>query len=108
MRTGAYEFKLAPAAVAGVVPDDHLELIGKGEWAWVDRTQDYGWLLLHRCPDCGCLGSLWQKDKGHTIDAEGNVSPSVLERCYHECGFHTQPTKLLSFVDARTRGSGMR
>ena len=107
--TGAYEFKLAAKAVNACVPDDHLEYMEKGEWAWVDRTQDYGCLLMHRCPDCGQLGQLWSKDKGHTIDAQGNVRPSVAHNYtvggVNQCGFHTQPTRLLSFVDLRgTKG----
>lgn len=103
--SGAYEFKLAAKAVNGCVPDDHLEYMEKGEWAWVDRRKDYGWLLMHRCPDCGELGTLWANGKGHNIDANGNITPSVLHGYkvagVEKCGFHTQPTRLLNFIDRR-------
>ena len=105
-RTGAYEFKAVDGAHDGVVQDENQ--IGPGCWAWVDRVGESRWLFLYaRCPDCGCLGTLWfrrgDKDgRGHDIDAAGNVSPSVQEACQHtECGFHTQPTRLLGFVDHR-------
>jgi hypothetical protein len=39
------------------------------------------------CPDCGALGSLL----GHEIDAQGNVTPSVL---IHPCGFHESGIRL--------------
>jgi hypothetical protein len=43
--------------------------------------------------------------KGHTIDAGGNVSPSVLHTWksngVEQCGFHTMPTRLQGFVDKR-------
>jgi len=101
-RSGYYEMKLSPLAVSGVVPSDHLEWIGKGEWAWVS-TVDHGWILIHRCPDCDCMGTLWQNGTGHNIDASGNVTPSVKMTCMHpECDFHTMPTKLLGFVDIRS------
>lgn len=104
--TGAYEFRLAVKAVDGLIPEDHIEWIEKGEWAWIDMRRDtYGWLLMHRCPDCGEMGTLWQNGRGHTIDAQGNVSPSVAHSWKYagveKCGFHTQPTKLLGFVDLR-------
>ena len=105
--TGAYEFKLAPAAGAGGVIDDDNR-IAKGEWAWIERVPEGAsprWLSIHiRCSDCGVLSTLWRAygadQHGHKIDAQGNVSPSV--GCPHKpCGFHTQPTKLLGFVDRR-------
>lgn len=103
--SGAYEFRLAAKAVNACVPDDHLEYIEDGEWAWVERAQDYGWILMNRCPDCHGLATLWRKDRGHKIDAQGNISPSVLHsykvNMVEKCGFHTQPTKLLGFVDKR-------
>jgi len=105
-RTGAYEFKLAAGARNGTVQEDSE--IAPGCWAWVDRTSTARWLILYvRCPDCGCLGTLWfqrgdKNGRGHDIDSAGNVNPSVQETCQHtECGFHTQPTKLLGFVELR-------
>lgn len=102
---GPYEFRLAKAAADGCIPDDHLELIERGEWAWIDRTKDYGWLLMHRCPDCGEFGTLWQGSRGHAIDPQGNVTPSVLHSWKYagveKCGFHSYPTKLLGFVEKR-------
>lgn len=112
--TGAYEFKLATASQNGVVVDENT--IERGEWAWIDRTQEWTsvenqaagkrrWLMIYcRCPDCGILATVWrlQSPPGHTheIAADGTLSPSV--QCPHApCGFHTQPTKLLGFVDLR-------
>lgn len=112
--TGAYEFKLAPAAVKAVVEDENV--IARGEWAWIDRTQEWGeldpqttvrrrWLMVYaRCPDCGLLSTLWRigsrAGHSHEIDCAGNLSPSV--QCPHDgCGFHTQPTRLLNFQDLR-------
>lgn len=106
--SGAYEFRLARKAVDHQVPGDHLEYIENGEWAWV-KLVDQGWCCMNRCPDCHHLATLWQNGKGHTIDAAGNISPSVLHRWPYgpnqeeQCGFHTQPTWLLNFVDLRTR-----
>jgi hypothetical protein len=104
---GAFEFKLAPAAgPGGVIVDENG--IAKGEWAWLDREPKGAsrrWLAVYlRCPDCGILATLWRSygdDKhGHQIDAQGNISPSV--GCPHSpCGFHTQPTKLVGFIDRR-------
>lgn len=104
--TGAYEFRLAAKAVDGMIPDDHLEWIEDGEWAWIDKKDGpEGWLLMHRCPDCHEFGTLWAYNRGHTIDAQGNISPSVAHSWKYagveRCGFHTQPTKLLGFVDKR-------
>jgi hypothetical protein len=105
-RTGAYEFRLAAKAVNGEVPGNGLylhELVEPGEWAWINLRSvgGNGWDLIIRCPDCGCFGTLWRIDRGHDIDAQGNISPSVLETCQHNCGFHTMPTKLLGFMDKR-------
>lgn len=116
--TGAYEFKLAPKAVSGVVKDEND--IAVGEWAWIDRTADYEaggvkescrWLMIYaRCPDCKELCTLYRRRgagevKGHDIDKNGNVSPSVLHTWQvngvEQCGFHTMPTRLLGFVDLR-------
>lgn len=116
--TGSYQFKLAVASKDGLVEDGHL--LQKGEWAWVDRTADYEaggvketcrWLMIYACcPDCGNALTLYRKrgvkePVGHDIDAAGNVSPSVLHTWQvngvEQCGFHTQPTKLLGFVDLR-------
>lgn len=90
----------------GVIPDDHLEWIEDGEWAWIDvREKGIGWLLMHRCPDCHEFGTLWQNGRGHTIDLEGNVTPSVLHSYKYagveKCGFHSIPTKLDGFTDKR-------
>lgn len=104
--TGAYEFRLAAKAVNGMVPDDHLEWIEDGEWAWIDKKDGpEGWLLMHRCPDCHEFGTLWAYNRGHKIDAEGNITPSVAHSWKYagveRCGFHTQPTTLLGFIDLR-------
>jgi hypothetical protein len=116
--TGAYEFKLAAKAKDGLVEDaPDLE---RGEWAWIDRTTDYNaagvkepcrWLMIYACcPDCGEPMTLYRRRgggeaKGHDIDKTGNISPSVLHTWQvngiERCGFHTQPTKLLGFVDLR-------
>jgi hypothetical protein len=107
---GAYAFKLAPKAVDHQIPTDHLEYIEPGEWAWI-KLDDQGLCLFNRCPDCHHLATLWQNGKGHTIDLEGNISPSVLHSVLwgdppkQICGFHTQPTKLLGFKDLRSSGS---
>lgn len=116
--TGAYEFKPAAAAVKGVVEDENL--IQKGEWAWIDRTADYEGsgakeagrrlMIYARCPDCGELSTLYRRrgagePKGHDIDGAGNITPSVQHTWQvngvEQCGFHTQPTRLLGFVDLR-------
>lgn len=115
---GAYEFKRAAASADGLVSDE--KAIQKGEWAWIDRTADYlaagvketcRWLMIYaRCPDCGFLCTLYRKRgpgeaKGHDIDSQGNISPSVLHTWpvdgVEQCGFHTSPTRLLGFVDRR-------
>ena len=117
---GSYQFKLAPKAVDGVIKDEND--IMPGEWAWIDRTADYEgpdykgkvrWLMIYACcPDCKLPLTLYRRrgegeGKGHDIDAQGNVSPSVLHSFMfgdppvEQCGFHTYPTKLLGFVDLR-------
>ena len=105
--TGAYEFKLAVDAHEGVISDENK--IQRGEWAWIDRTQEAAgsrrWLMVYaRCPDCGLLATVWRLGSSaghsHELDATGLLTPSV--QCPHEpCGFHTQPTKLSGFVDLR-------
>lgn len=113
--TGAYEFKRAAKAdEKGMIADEND--IAVGEWAWVDYSERVGGggkylLILIRDPDCKTLGTLWRgfKDQvhGHNVDSQGNVSPSVLHNWPYGdppkemCGFHTQPTKLLDFVDLR-------
>lgn len=117
---GSYQFKLAPKAVDGVIKDENDIL--PGEWAWIDRTADYEvagvkestrWLMIYACcPDCQQPLTLWRRRgekeaKGHDIDKNGNIHPSVLHSWMYgdppveKCGFHTQPTKLLGFVDLR-------
>lgn len=116
--TGAYDFKLAAKAKEGVI-DDAYDL-EPGEWAWIDRTTDYEeagvkfkdrWLMIYAgCPDCKQPMTLYRRRsqgeaKGHDIDAKGNIRPSVLHTWpvngVEQCGFHTQPTRLLGFVDLR-------
>lgn len=107
--TGAYEFKRAVKSVDGVVLIEND--IAVGEWAWFDRgaEEERGkrYILLIRDPDCKIQATLWFQGKGHAIDAQGNVSPSVAHSWKYgdppveKCGFHTQPTKLLDFVDHR-------
>lgn len=118
--TGSYEFKLAAKAVNGIIADESE--IAVGEWAWIDRTVDWTedgvkhekrhLLIYARDPDCKELCTLWRRlsgdqEHGHTIDAQGNISPSVLHHWPYgdpqqeRCGFHTQPTRLLGFVDLR-------
>lgn len=113
--TGAYEFKPANADALFVGDVSSPDLLLPGHWAWVDRTEELGerFLTIYMtCPDCKGLASLGYKrgDKpwhGHSIDAEGNISPSVLHSWKYGteqkemCGFHTQPTKLLGFKDRR-------
>lgn len=109
---GKYEFRLAAAAVDGVI-QDAIDL-QPGEWAWIDRTADVGmpgWLMIYACcPDCKQPLTLYRRRgagemAGHDIDAQGNISPSVLHSWpvngVEQCGFHTQPTKLLGFKDKR-------
>jgi hypothetical protein len=118
--TGAYSFKRAAKANSkGVVADE--KDIAVGEWAWICRTVDWEdagekkekhYLLIYlRDPDCCELATLWRRFgteiHGHDIDSQGNVHPSVLHNWPYgdppveRCGFHTQPTKLLDFVDLR-------
>lgn len=108
--SGAYEFKLAPAAKEGLIEDEmKIEI---GEWAWVEKeiSKDRPWKAIYaKCPDCRHLMTLWRgfgsDRKGHVIDGSGNVSPSVLHSYVvggmEQCGFHTMPTKLLDFIDRR-------
>ncbi len=97
--TGAYEFILSDKAKHGIVSD--AMLLGRGEWAWVDRQVDEKrWLMVNACcPDCGHPMTLWRRlegteASGHTIDSAGNVRPSVLHSYkvdgVERCGFHTQ------------------
>lgn len=111
--SGAYEFKLSPKAVGGVIEDEMGML--PGEWAWVQKDilgTDGKFVAIYACcPDCGLLMTLWRRfgfidePKGHQVDAQGNVNPSVLHRYVVDgvdrCGFHTMPTRLLDFVDLR-------
>jgi hypothetical protein len=112
--TGYYEFKRAAKAVNGLIADENE--IEVGEWAWVDYSLRVGGggkylLMLIRDPDCKTLSTLWRgfKDQvyGHNIAASGIVSPSILHNWpfgdppKELCGFHTQPTKLLDFIDLR-------
>ena len=107
--TGSYEFRRAAKSVNGVVQSEMD--IAPGEWAWHDRGADEEpkrrYILLLCDPDCKMPSTLWFQGKGHTIDAQGNVTPSVYHKWPYgdppveQCGFHTQPTKLLEFVDKR-------
>jgi hypothetical protein len=111
--SGAYEFK--PANAEALVVGDVVgpNILPPGTWAWVDRSEELGerFLTIYMtCPDCKGEASLGYKrgDKpwfGHNIDAQGNISPSVLHTWQmdgkEQCGFHTHPTKLLGFKDRR-------
>lgn len=118
--TGAYEFKLASIAKDGLVEDERAHLIPRGEWAWIDRTAEFAalgepgrFLMIYAmCPDCGELMTLYRKRgegeaASHKIDSDGNLYPSVLHTWQvagvEQCGFHTQPTRLLGFVDLRLK-----
>jgi hypothetical protein len=105
---------MADKSVNGLVSDE--KDIAVGEWAWIDRTEELGGdkrrlFLYLRDPDCKTLATLYFQEgdvsHGHTIDVAGNVMPSVHHRWPYgnppqeRCGFHTQPTKLLDFVDLR-------
>lgn len=117
---GAYSFKLAAKAVNGLIVDEND--IDVGEWAWIDRTLDWEeagekksrrhLLIYARDPDCKTLCTLWRRfgdtlPVGHEIDLHGNVTPSVKHEWPYgdppveRCGFHTQPTTLLGFIDLR-------
>lgn len=110
--TGSYRFRLAARAVGGLILDAmDLE---RGEWGWIDRSSDVGipgWLMIYaRCPDCGEPLALYRRrgegePAGHSIDGQGNIHPSVLHSFIvggvEQCGFHTMPTVLGSFVDLR-------
>lgn len=107
--SGAYDFKLSPKAVGGVI-EDELGMF-PGEWAW--HKQDVNgmtFLAVYACcPDCGFLMTLWRRYgaevKGHTLNEHGHLHPSVLhsykESGVEKCGFHTMPTRLLGFIDLR-------
>lgn len=116
--TGAYDFKRAGKADStGLIANEHD--IGIGEWAWVDYTDRVGTetgkrylFILMRDPDCTLLSTLWSRfgdevKSPFTIDAHGNINPSVWHKFQigdppvEKCGFHTQPTRLLDFVDLR-------
>lgn len=116
---GPYSFKLSSIAVDGFVPDERVHEMARGEWAWIDRTEDLKkmgidggrFLMIYACcPDCNNPLTLYRKrgekePQGHAIDKDGNVHPSVLHTWQindvEQCGFHTQPTTLLGFVDKR-------
>lgn len=113
--TGTYAFQRAAAADdKGLIQDENRIL--PGEWAWIDRTQEFSdvdglrrWLMIYaRCPDCGLLATVWRLNSppghSHDLDAQGRLQPSV--ECPHKpkgakCGFHTHPTTLLNFFDLR-------
>lgn len=108
--SGSYEFKLSPKAIGGLV-EDELGMF-PGEWAW--HKQDVNgtpFLAIYCCcPDCGLLITVWRRFgvidvHGHKVDGAGDISPSLLHsyvvQGVQKCGFHTQPTKLLDFVDLR-------
>jgi len=116
--TGAYSFRRAQkAGPDGIIENEND--IAIGEWAWNRRSiqiaepgdEKLYLLLLLRDPDCKELATLWRRFgsdvHGHDIDGQGNVTPSVWHRFPYgdppieRCGFHTQPTKLLDFVDVR-------
>ncbi len=107
--SGSYEFRLAQIAVNGFVPDELAHTMKGGEWAWIDRGE-FGLMIYAMCPDCNQLATLFRKRgdseaQGHSIDSLGNINPSVLhsykEAGVEKCGFHTQPTRLMGFVDKR-------
>lgn len=107
---GPFDFKLSLKAVEGVI-DDELGMF-PGEWAWKRQggAGDEFLAVYCCCPDCGLLMTIWRRfgtdAKGHTIDAAGNVSPSILHNYpvdgKNACGFHSIPTRLIGFVDLRT------
>ena len=111
--TGAYEFRPVNQFALIVGDVSSPDLLPAGTWTWVDRSEELGerFLTIYMtCPDCKGLASLGYKrgDKpwvGHQIDPYGNVSPSVLHTWKvdgkEQCGFHTQPTKLVGFVERR-------
>lgn len=110
---GSYEFKPANASALIIGDVTSPDLLPPGTWAWVDRSEEFGekFLCIYMtCPDCNGLASVGHKRgdrpwQGHAIDAQGNISPSVLHTWQiagvEQCGFHTQPTKLAGFVDRR-------
>jgi hypothetical protein len=105
--TGAYEFKLAAAATNGAI--EREDLLKPGEWAWVDRQNEGArrYLAIYICcADCGMIGTLWSKygdtpARGHDIDTQGNIQPSVGCPSPKGCAFHTRPTKLMGFAERR-------
>jgi hypothetical protein len=114
--SGAYEFKLAQTAKDGLVEDEMT--IQTGEWGWNERevAEGHFWRSIYaKCPDCGNLITIWRsfdrEVKGHQVDKDGNIHPSVGHSYrvngVEQCGFHTQPTKLLGFIDRRNmKGRG--
>lgn len=109
-KSGPYEFKLSIVAKGGLV-QEAVE-IEPGAWAWykVETAGQPTYLGLYACcPDCCLPMTLWRRfgDQvhGHQIDAQGNIHPSVAHTYkvdgVDKCGFHTQPTKLLDFIDLR-------
>lgn len=115
---GPYQFKRAAKADAqGVIADENE--IGVDEWAWFrisiqsnkPAAEMQHLMLLIRDPDCKELATIWRRfgtdAKGHQIDGQGNVHPSILhtwpygEPPVERCGFHSIPTRLLDFVDVR-------
>lgn len=114
---GPYSFTRAAAAdPQGLIQDENRIL--PGEWAWIDRAQDWSdgkgdssrrWLMIYaRCPDCLTLSTVWRLNApaghSHDLDPQGHLTPSV--ECPHQpngapCGFHTHPTTLRDFVDLR-------
>lgn len=108
---GPYQFRRAAKSDARGMIDDENE-IQVDEWAWVRRPGDPEFLmLLLRDPDCRMLATIWRRFgsdvKGHQIDAQGNVHPSILHTWLYgdppaeRCGFHSMPTRLLDFTDIR-------
>lgn len=110
--SGAYDFKRAAKSVNGVVQSE-LD-IAPGEWAWHDRGADEEprrrYILLICDPDCKLPSTLiFPNVKANfTIDTQGNITPSVHHKWPYGdpptecCGFHTQPTRLLDWVELRT------
>ena len=70
------------------IPQGH----GKGHWQRVilgEMSDEPVWSAVLWCPECGKGMSL---QRGHTIAADGQVSPSVGHpNGYPPCGWHTLP-----------------
>lgn len=109
--TGSYEFKLSEKAENGLV--ENATVLQPGEWGWSRHAPkgDQHLMLIACCPDCKHLMTIFRQfadnpPDGHTIDANGMVKPSILHKYpvdgVETCGFHSSPTKLLSFVDLRS------